>query len=173
MVTIAGTIVRMAKSSSWFQRIPSHVYFVWWWDNIHKILPEESNNAEGHPNMFCTVTSFLSEGSQAGLVRMAKHLMLTRGIHVWEFVVLYIDWPYLCIWLFCSQNTQWILTKIEGKMGWKFSWPILEGFVRGVDRAIKIVDLSLKTYGAPSYIRHEIVDGRHVVESLRGKGVIS
>lgn len=58
-------------------------------------------------------------------------------------------------------------------MGWKFSWPILEGFCAGVDRAIKIVDLSLKTYGAPSYVRHEIVDSHHVVESQCGKGVIS
>jgi 4-hydroxy-3-methylbut-2-enyl diphosphate reductase len=41
-----------------------------------------------------------------------------------------------------------------------------------VDRAIEIVDLSLKTYGAPIYVRHEIVHSRHVVESLRGKGAI-
>ena len=46
------------------------------------------------------------------------------------------------------------------------------GFCAGVDRAIEIVDLSLKTYGAPIYVRHEIVHSRHVVESLRGKGAI-
>ena len=46
------------------------------------------------------------------------------------------------------------------------------GFCAGVDRAIEIVDLSLKTYGAPIYVRHEIVHSRHVVESLRGKGDI-
>lgn len=46
------------------------------------------------------------------------------------------------------------------------------GFCAGVDRAIEIVDLSLKTYGAPIYVRHEIVHSRHVVETLRGKGAI-
>lgn len=46
------------------------------------------------------------------------------------------------------------------------------GFCAGVDRAIEIVDLSLKTYGAPIFVRHEIVHSRHVVESLRGKGAI-
>lgn len=46
------------------------------------------------------------------------------------------------------------------------------GFCAGVDRAIEIVDLSLKTYGAPIYVRHEIVHSRHVVESLRDKGAI-
>jgi 4-hydroxy-3-methylbut-2-en-1-yl diphosphate reductase len=46
------------------------------------------------------------------------------------------------------------------------------GFCAGVDRAIEIVDLSLKTYGAPIYVRHEIVHSRHVVEYLRGKGAI-
>lgn len=46
------------------------------------------------------------------------------------------------------------------------------GFCAGVDRAIEIVDLSLKAYGAPIYVRHEIVHSRHVVESLRGKGAI-
>ena len=46
------------------------------------------------------------------------------------------------------------------------------GFCAGVDRAIEIVDLSLKAYGAPIYVRHEIVHSRHVVESLREKGAI-
>jgi len=46
------------------------------------------------------------------------------------------------------------------------------GFCAGVDRAIEIVDLSLKTYGAPIYVRHEIVHSRHVVNSLRDKGAV-
>lgn len=46
------------------------------------------------------------------------------------------------------------------------------GFCAGVDRAIEIVDLSLKTYGSPIYVRHEIVHSRHVVESLRTKGAV-
>ena len=46
------------------------------------------------------------------------------------------------------------------------------GFCAGVDRAIEIVELALKTYGAPVYVRHEIVHNRHVVESLRAKGAV-
>ena len=46
------------------------------------------------------------------------------------------------------------------------------GFCAGVDRAIDIVDLSLRKYGAPIYVRHEIVHSRHVVNSLRQKGAV-
>lgn len=46
------------------------------------------------------------------------------------------------------------------------------GFCAGVDRAIDIVELSLKIYGAPIYVRHEIVHSRHVVHSLRQKGAV-
>lgn len=46
------------------------------------------------------------------------------------------------------------------------------GFCAGVDRAIDIVELSLKKYGAPIYVRHEIVHSRHVVNSLRQKGAV-
>ncbi len=46
------------------------------------------------------------------------------------------------------------------------------GFCAGVDRAIEIVEMALKTFGAPVYVRHEIVHNRHVVESLRAKGAV-
>jgi 4-hydroxy-3-methylbut-2-enyl diphosphate reductase len=46
------------------------------------------------------------------------------------------------------------------------------GFCAGVDRAIKIVELALKRFGPPVYVRHEIVHNRHVVESLKAKGAI-
>ncbi|MBX9926703.1 MAG: 4-hydroxy-3-methylbut-2-enyl diphosphate reductase [Hyphomicrobiaceae bacterium] len=46
------------------------------------------------------------------------------------------------------------------------------GFCAGVDRAIQIVELALKKYGAPVYVRHEIVHNRFVVESLRSKGAV-
>src|SRR2546428_421476 len=46
------------------------------------------------------------------------------------------------------------------------------GFCAGVDRAIDIVELSLKAYGAPIYVRHEIVHSRHVVNSLKLKGAV-
>ncbi len=44
------------------------------------------------------------------------------------------------------------------------------GFCAGVDRAIEIVELALETWGAPVWVRHEIVHNRHVVEALRAKG---
>ncbi len=44
------------------------------------------------------------------------------------------------------------------------------GFCAGVIRAIDIVERALEKYGAPVYVRHEIVHNRHVVERLRAKG---
>src|SRR5690349_17840551 len=44
------------------------------------------------------------------------------------------------------------------------------GFCAGVTRAIDIVERALEQYGAPVYVRHEIVHNRHVVEALRNKG---
>lgn len=46
------------------------------------------------------------------------------------------------------------------------------GFCAGVDRAIKIVELALAKYGAPVYVRHEIVHNRFVVDDLRAKGAV-
>jgi len=46
------------------------------------------------------------------------------------------------------------------------------GFCAGVDRAIEIVEKALEVYGAPVYVRHEIVHNRFVVESLKAKGAV-
>jgi 4-hydroxy-3-methylbut-2-enyl diphosphate reductase len=46
------------------------------------------------------------------------------------------------------------------------------GFCAGVDRAIEIVERALEKYGAPVYVRHEIVHNRYVVDSLKDKGAI-
>lgn len=46
------------------------------------------------------------------------------------------------------------------------------GFCAGVDRAIQIVERALERYGAPVYVRHEIVHNRFVVESLEAKGAV-
>ncbi len=46
------------------------------------------------------------------------------------------------------------------------------GFCAGVDRAIDIVDHAIDTFGAPIYVRHEVVHNRTVVEGLRDKGAI-
>jgi 4-hydroxy-3-methylbut-2-enyl diphosphate reductase len=46
------------------------------------------------------------------------------------------------------------------------------GFCAGVDRAIKIVEMALDKWGAPVYVRHEIVHNKFVVDSLRDKGAV-
>ena len=46
------------------------------------------------------------------------------------------------------------------------------GFCAGVDRAIKIVELALEKWGAPVYVRHEIVHNKFVVDGLRDKGAV-
>ncbi|MBZ8117291.1 4-hydroxy-3-methylbut-2-enyl diphosphate reductase [Roseovarius sp. LXJ103] len=46
------------------------------------------------------------------------------------------------------------------------------GFCAGVDRAIKIVEMALEKWGAPVYVRHEIVHNKFVVDDLRGKGAV-
>ncbi|QGT77493.1 4-hydroxy-3-methylbut-2-enyl diphosphate reductase [Guyparkeria halophila] len=46
------------------------------------------------------------------------------------------------------------------------------GFCAGVDRAVEIVDRALDSFGAPIYVRHEIVHNRYIVDNLRDKGAI-
>ena len=46
------------------------------------------------------------------------------------------------------------------------------GFCAGVDRAIKIVEMALEKWGAPVYVRHEIVHNKFVVDGLREKGAV-
>ncbi|MCB9986031.1 MAG: 4-hydroxy-3-methylbut-2-enyl diphosphate reductase [Rhodospirillales bacterium] len=46
------------------------------------------------------------------------------------------------------------------------------GFCAGVDRAIQIVERALERFGAPVYVRHEIVHNRYVVDALRAKGAV-
>ena len=46
------------------------------------------------------------------------------------------------------------------------------GFCAGVDRAIRIVELAIEKYGAPVYVRHEIVHNQYVVDGLRARGAV-
>jgi len=46
------------------------------------------------------------------------------------------------------------------------------GFCAGVDRAIKIVEMALQKWGAPVYVRHEIVHNKYVVDDLKAKGAV-
>ena len=46
------------------------------------------------------------------------------------------------------------------------------GFCAGVDRAIDIVDRALELFGAPIYVRHEVVHNKFVVDGLRERGAV-
>ena len=46
------------------------------------------------------------------------------------------------------------------------------GFCAGVDRAIDIVNRALEVFGAPIYVRHEVVHNKFVVEDLRDRGAV-
>ena len=46
------------------------------------------------------------------------------------------------------------------------------GFCAGVDRAISIVERALEQFGAPIYVRHEIVHNKYVVDDLKNKGAV-
>ena len=46
------------------------------------------------------------------------------------------------------------------------------GFCAGVDRAIEMVERAIEKYGAPVYVRHEIVHNKYVVDDLRAKGAV-
>jgi 4-hydroxy-3-methylbut-2-enyl diphosphate reductase len=46
------------------------------------------------------------------------------------------------------------------------------GFCAGVDRAIEIVERALSMFGAPVYVRHEVVHNKHVVDRLRNLGAV-
>src|SRR5262249_6240164 len=46
------------------------------------------------------------------------------------------------------------------------------GFCAGVERAIAVVERSLAKFGAPVYVRHEIVHNRHVVDALKAQGAV-
>ena len=46
------------------------------------------------------------------------------------------------------------------------------GFCAGVERAIAIVERALEKFGAPIYVRHEVVHNRYVVAELRAKGAV-
>jgi len=62
------------------------------------------------------------------------------------------------------------MTDTKQKLELKLCGP--RGFCAGVDRAIQMVVLALKKYGAPVYVRHEIVHNRYVVEGLEQQGAI-
>ncbi len=65
-----------------------------------------------------------------------------------------------------------IVDDVPRKPPLKISLAAPRGFCAGVDRAIQIVEQALMKFGAPVYVRHEIVHNRYVVESLKAKGAI-
>lgn len=68
-----------------------------------------------------------------------------------------------------STMTRTLATE-KGRMKLLLSKP--RGFCAGVDRAIETVEKALKLWGAPIYVKHEIVHNRYVVDGLRAKGAI-
>ncbi len=60
----------------------------------------------------------------------------------------------------------------EAKPGLQLLIAAPRGFCAGVDRAIEIVERALERYGAPVYVRHEIVHNKYVVETLKEKGAV-
>lgn len=62
--------------------------------------------------------------------------------------------------------------KTEEKRNLEIKLCAPRGFCAGVDRAIQIVEKALEKYGAPVYVRHEIVHNRFVVDSLKAKGAV-
>jgi len=63
-------------------------------------------------------------------------------------------------------------TTLSSKVPMKIILAQPRGFCAGVVRAIEIVERALQKYGAPVYVRHEIVHNKHVVNSLRAKGAV-
>ena len=60
----------------------------------------------------------------------------------------------------------------DPRLPWKLIVAAPRGFCAGVDRAIEIVERALLKFGAPVYVRHEIVHNQYVVDSLKAKGAI-
>lgn len=67
-------------------------------------------------------------------------------------------------------SNQTTLSHTKSKLNILLAAP--RGFCAGVDRAVQIVELALEKYGAPIYVRHEIVHNKYVVDSLKAKGAI-
>ncbi|MEY3579038.1 MAG: 4-hydroxy-3-methylbut-2-enyl diphosphate reductase, partial [Pseudomonadota bacterium] len=61
---------------------------------------------------------------------------------------------------------------MENKMDQEILLAQPRGFCAGVDRAIEIVERALAQFGAPVYVRHEIVHNAYVVDDLRKKGAV-
>ena len=72
----------------------------------------------------------------------------------------------------CTENVGHNLTMTKSRLPLNIIMCAPRGFCAGVDRAIQIVELALQKYGAPVYVRHEIVHNRYVVEDLKAKGAV-
>lgn len=78
--------------------------------------------------------------------------------------------PGRCLLVFKDPRKQGYGMTSKPALTIALAWP--RGFCAGVDRAIQIVEKALEKYGAPVYVRHEIVHNKFVVDSLRAKGAI-
>lgn len=72
----------------------------------------------------------------------------------------------------CKQSRRGSAKMTDAKPSLNLLIAAPRGFCAGVDRAILIVEKALEKYGAPVYVRHEIVHNRFVVDSLKAKGAV-
>lgn len=72
----------------------------------------------------------------------------------------------------CKQSRRGSAKMTDAKPSLRLLIAAPRGFCAGVDRAILIVEKALEKYGAPVYVRHEIVHNRFVVDSLKAKGAV-
>jgi 4-hydroxy-3-methylbut-2-enyl diphosphate reductase len=82
--------------------------------------------------------------------------------------------PHAAIWLFSLEipGIQDRNSKTRYYCGMQVYLANPRGFCAGVDRAIEIVERALEIFGAPIYVRHEVVHNRFVVDDLRNKGAV-
>src|SRR3546814_10582595 len=72
----------------------------------------------------------------------------------------------------CSSDLMTVLATVSPRRKIDLLIAAPRGFCAGVDRAIRIVELALERYGAPVYVRHEIVHNCMVVDGLKAKGAV-
>src|SRR3569623_1186467 len=80
--------------------------------------------------------------------------------------------PALCRRFYLKLKPSTMSNPMSSKPAMQIHLANPRGFCAGVDRAINIVERALELFGAPVYVRHEVVHNKFVVEGLRAKGVV-
>src|SRR3569833_1520805 len=80
--------------------------------------------------------------------------------------------PALCRRFYLKPKPSTMSNPMSSKPAMQIHLANPRGFCAGVDRAINIVERALELFGAPVYVRHEVVHNKFVVDGLRNKGVV-